>query len=191
MSLVLASSLLIACTPSYDWREIQPAEEPFVFMLPGKPVAMTRKINLDGLPVDMRMHGAQVNQLSFTAAWTTLDESATELNDRPAIRAQALSAMQAGMTRNIAGSVVSSEEQLLPIIDSTGTPIGQVPGVKVHIRGTARGEPADMIAVFVGFGATLYQFVVLGADPPAEHVETFLGSLRLRAGKPSAVALTS
>lgn len=179
---------LVGCTPPFDWREIQPAQEPFIVMMPAKPAAMTRSINLDGRKVSMRMHGALVEGHSFTAAWVELDEADTPVDQRQQARNQALQAMQTGMTRNINGQVAQTTSVVVKLVSPAGDPVGQVPGRRLHITGTARGEPAEMHALFVGLGAMQFQFVVLGRDVPAEHVETFLDSVRIRTGRPRAVA---
>jgi hypothetical protein len=190
VALWLLAMVTMGCTPTYDWREIHPAEEPFTVMLPARPAAMTRKINLDGVPVSMRMHGALVQGHSFTGAWLRLDESGTP-SERQEKRKQALAAMQTGMVSNIAGKVVKREEVIVQLVNAAGAPVGQVPATRVRASGTARGEPAEMHAIFVGLGDTLYQFVVLGKDAPIEQINTFLDSIRLRAGQAAALAARS
>jgi hypothetical protein len=180
-----------ACTPTYDWREIHPAEEPFTVMLPARPAAMERNINLDGLAVSMRMHGAMAQGHSFTAAWLRLDESDTPEDQRQEKRNKALTAMQTGMVRNIQGKVAQRDEVIVQLVNAAGTAVGRVPATRVRVKGVARGEPAEMHAIFVGLGDTLYQFVVLGKDAPAEQVDTFLESIRLRVGQPAALAIGS
>jgi hypothetical protein len=185
---VCALIALTACSPTYDWREIQPADEPLALMLPGKPSALTRQINLDGVIVSMRMHGALVKESSFTAAWAELDESKVDINDRPAFRKKALDAMQVSMTRNIAGTVASREAVNVRLINETSQPVGQVPGERLTIRGTARGSAATLHGVFVSFGARVYQFVVIGENVPESEVKTFIESIQIRVAKPSAMA---
>lgn len=180
--------LLVGCSPTYDWREVQPADEPLAIMLPAKPSSMTRKINLDGNDVSMRMHGALVNENSFTAAWVELDETDIAIDDRPAFRAKTLKAMQTGMTRNIAGTIESSEVRNVRLIDESSRPIGQVPGELLVVRGTARGAATTLHGLFVGFGARVYQFVVIGSQVPDAQLKTFIESIQLRIDKPSAIA---
>jgi len=50
-------ALLAGCAPEYNWREIRAADDGYVVMLPDKPAALTRRIDLDGLPVSMSMKG--------------------------------------------------------------------------------------------------------------------------------------
>lgn len=180
--------VLTGCTPRFDWREIQPAQEPFSIMMPARPAAMTRSINLDGRTVSMRMHGALVEGHSFTAAWVELDEAETPVDERQQARSRALQAMQTGMTRNINGRVLDTTTVIVKLVSPAGDAVGQVPGRRLHITGTARGEPVDMHALFVGLGAMQFQFVVLGRDLPVEHVDTFMRSIRIRTGRPKAMA---
>jgi len=185
---LIALFMLTACSPTYDWREIQPADEPLALMLPGKPSALTRQINLDGVVVSMRMHGALVSENSFTAAWAELDESEVDIDERPTFRKSALDAMKTAMTRNIAGTVESSEVHNVRLIDQASQPVGQVPGERVTIRGTARGVATTLHGVFVGFGSRVFQFVIIGDKVPAPEIKTFIESIQIRVAKPSAVA---
>lgn len=191
VALPLLMVVTAGCTPTYDWREIHPAEEPFMVMLPARPAALERNINLDGLSVSMRMHGAQAQGHSFTAAWFRLDESDTPEDERQEKRNKALNAMQTGMVSNIKGKVTQRDEVIVQLVNAAGTAVGQVPATRVRVNGIARGEPAEMHAVFVGLGDTLYQFVVLGKDVPMEQIDTFLESIRLRVGQPAALAVGS
>lgn len=186
--LALVVFALSACSPTYDWREIQPTDEPLALMLPGKPSALTRQINLDGVIVSMRMHGALVNENSFTAAWAELDETQIAIEDRPAFRKKTLDAMQTAMTRNIAGTVQAREVRNVRLINEASQPVGQVPGELLTVQGTARGEAATLNGLFVSFGARVYQFVVIGDQVPEPQIQTFIESIQIRIAKPSAMA---
>jgi len=186
---LIALFAFTGCSPTYDWREIQPTDEPLALMLPGKPSALTRQINLDGVIVSMRMHGALVNQNSFTAAWAELDESEIDIDERPAFRNRVLKSMQTAMTRNIAGTVESTEVRNVRLIDEASQPVGRVPGQLLRVRGTARGVDTTLHGIFVGFGARVYQFVIIGDKVPASEIKTFIESIQIRVAKPSAVAL--
>jgi hypothetical protein len=170
-----AASLLAACAPDYNWREIRSAEQGWVVMLPGKPATMTRRIRLDGLDVSMTMHGARVGDTSFTVAVAALPDA------EPATRARAVAAMRAGMVRNIAGTEREARPAPLPVVDEAGKAVGTEAAVRVDATGTAQGKPQQLLAGFGARGARAYQWVVLGPSVDREQARTFLESFRLLA----------
>jgi hypothetical protein len=170
-----AASLLAACAPDYNWREIRSAEQGWVVMLPGKPATMTRRIQLDGLDVSMTMHGARVGDTSVTVAVAALPDA------EPATRARAVAAMRAGMLRNIAGTEREALAAPLRVVDEAGKAVGAEAAVRVDATGTAQGKPQQLLAGFGARDARAYQWVVLGPSLDREQARTFLESFRLLA----------
>lgn len=155
---------LSACSPKYDWREVRGTAAPFVVMLPGKPSAQTRTINLDGTQVAMTMTGAEVDGATFAVGSAELPDAA---------KAQAaLQAMKTGMIRNISGTVTrekaeSNGGQSIIELEASGQP---GPG----------GEARKLSARFVQKGRRVYQVIVLGGAKavPPEQIDTFLTSFK-------------
>lgn len=186
--LITASCVLTACSPTFDWRVVRPDQAPFMIDMPAKPATLTRKINLDGLPVSMEMHGARVGKLNFTAAWARLPEADSESGPEPGqpaapdteVLTKALAAMQQGMLNNIGGKVIAQRPQTLALVNPLGEQAGLIPATFVEASGSAGGEAVRMQAVFVSLNRMLLQFVVLGTDWSEEAAGTFLASVRLR-----------
>lgn len=191
--LLLTPFLLAACSPDFDWRVVRPEQAPFMLDMPAKPANLTRRINLDGLQVDMQMHGARVGKLNFTAAWVRLpsgpagadapaDPAAAATPVRPAanVSGKALAAMEQGMINNVAGKLSTAREQPLRLVNALGEQTGLVPARFVDVTGNAGGEAVRMQAIFVALGNAAMQFVVLGSDWSDEAAQTFLDSVRLR-----------
>ena len=169
----LAATLLAACSPDYNWREVRSAGDGYLVMLPGKPVSMTRKIRLDDIEVSMTMQGARVGEASFTVAVATLPD------DSAATREKAQAAMRAGMVRNIGGTESSAQMRSITVVDAAGAARAQVPALRVEAAGSAQGKPATMLAGFTASGTRAYQWVVVGSGFPHEEALTFLDSFRL------------
>jgi hypothetical protein len=169
----LAATLLAACSPEYNWREVRSSNDGYLVLLPGKPVSMTREIRLDELEVSMTMQGARVGEASYTVAVATLPD------DQSTTREKARAAMRAGMVRNIGGTESAAEERSVTVIDATGAARGQVPAVRVEASGNVQGKPATMLAGFTASGTRAYQWVVIGSGFPREEARTFLESFRL------------
>ena len=183
---LLACALLAGCSSRYDWREVSPPQAPMKMMLPAKPAEMTRQINLNGLEVDMQMHGARAGGQMFTAAWVRLPQAAREevpAADRPVL---ALKAMQEGMLNNISATTSDMQERTISLISPGGDKIGLAPARFVEAEGVARDEPIHMQAVFVSLGDNLFQFVVMGSDWSDEAAKIFFESAQLQVFTPAA-----
>lgn len=180
--------VLSACTPTWDWREIRPTDAPLSVMLPGKPAEMTRTIDLDGVPVAMTMHGALVDGLRFTAAWFDLPVAGSGIDGAAGARAEsqreatdrALAAMQAGMLRNIAGTIENQALRRVPLLDTTGKPQGDRVAQFIDATGTVQGESMRMQAMFTADGSHCMQFVIVGKPWSDGAAQTFFAGVRLR-----------
>ncbi|UCE32652.1 MAG: hypothetical protein JSW68_07130 [Burkholderiales bacterium] len=174
--IALACAMLIlaaGCAPEYNWREIRAEPQGFRVMLPGKPATMTRRIDLDGMPVEMSMHGAKVRDTSFTVAMAGLSDASG------ATGARAMAAMRAAMTRNIQGRELASGMTQVELVDASGAARGIVPALWIEVAGMMRERPASMLARFSVLGDRAYQWVVLGYEIDREQALTFLDSLKL------------
>lgn len=165
--------LLAGCSPPYDWREVRAEDGSSMVLMPGKPAKLTRPIDLNGLRVDMAMHGAQAVETAFTVGTVTLPDASD------ATRRRALDAMRTGMVRNIDGTERSVREVSVPLVDAQGRSVGTVAGVEVEATGRMRDADATLIARFVAAGSKAWQAVVLGPRVEREPAETFLQSFRL------------
>jgi len=173
LAAIVVSALLAACSPEHDWREIRAEESGLSVALPAKPATLTRRIELDGLQVDMTMIGAQARGIAYTVGTVTLPDA------DGAARERALATMRAAMVRNIAGTERVSRPVTMMLVDAAGQPVGTVSGIEIEAAGRMRDREATLIARFVGVGASAWQAVVLGTDPDREQATTFLESLKL------------
>lgn len=189
----LALLMLAGCSPTYDWRQVEPEQAPVTVALPAKPAQMTRSINLDGLKVSMEMHGARAGGQSYTVGWVRLPPATAEPGtETPALEPQVLAqqrkklvqktlkAMQAGMLNNIAAEPGVAQERTLRLVDSSGQKVGLIPAVFVDVIGSARGTPQRMQALFAALGDDLVQFVVLGETWSDEAAAIFIESAQVR-----------
>ncbi|ALK95674.1 membrane protein [Massilia sp. WF1] len=161
-ALLLASFLLAACSPKYNWRDYASPDAPYRVMFPAKPASFTRTIDLDGMQVSMTMTAADVDGTTFAVGSAEAPDEA---------RAQAaLAAMQEALVRNIGATVSSQKDAATPGKASRD----------VEASGSARGAPVRLVGHFEARGKRFYQVIVLGkADAmPAEQVEQFLTSFK-------------
>lgn len=165
--------VLAGCSPEYNWREIKATTDGYAVMLPAKPSSATRRINLEGLSIEMTMQGASAADNSFAVGTVKLPA------DDDAARAKAAGAMRAQMVRNIAGKETASAQFSVPVVDRAGVKVGAALATRIEATGQAQGKPAVLLAGFVARGARVYQYLVLGPNPDREQAAVFLDSFKL------------
>ena len=158
---LLLLAALTACSPDYNWRQVQNSDASFAALFPAKPASHAQEINLDGIRTSMSMTAAEVNGAVFAIGSAPL--SGQELVQ------PALTAMKTAMVRNIGGVVAS--EKTVP---------GPTPFNEVVADGSRNGRPIRLTARFAERNQRVYQAVVIGApqDVPAEAIETFMSSFK-------------
>ena len=166
---------LCGCTPDFNWREVRYPDHGVNLTLPGKPDSMTRRIQLDGMAVDMTMIGAQAGGNKFVVGVITLAQSDAALTNK------ALAAMRGQMLRNIGGTEQSADAVMVKLVDAGGEVRGVTPGLLVDALGSAQGQPQRMLAGFVGHRARVYQYLVIGpqAGFRLDEARLFADSIRL------------
>ena len=164
LSLLLASALLGACSPKYNWRDYASPDAPYKIMFPAKPASVTRTIDLDGMQVSMTMTAAEVDGTTFAVG-------SAEAPDEAHARA-ALPAMRLALLRNIGAGDSPAQAAAGP----DGKAVSEI-----DTTGNTKGGPVRLVGHFEARGKRFYQVIVLGkanAVPP-EQIEQFLTSFKL------------
>jgi hypothetical protein len=158
---LLLATLLAACSPDLNWREVHAGDGAYTVLMPAKPAAHSRRLELGSIQAEMTLRGAEVDGVSYVVGAAVL---AT-----PAEAQQALQSMQDGMLRNIGAGqhqaqTVSVDQHSMTEVRATGK--------------TPAGQPVSLAARFATRGTRAYQAVVLGPSSKvnAEAVQTFLES---------------
>lgn len=162
----LICTWVLACTPTYDWRDLQVSDAPAQAVFPCRPDRFSRAVALAGTAVRMQL-------ASCTAAGTTFGLSHVRLADASQVDA-ALQALRRAATDNIGGAARPLSRL-------------QVPGAAAHplaerLRFESRrpdGSTLRAEAAFFTAGTHVYQASVVGAELDAEAVDTFFAGLRL------------
>lgn len=158
---------LSACSPKYDWREVQGAGAPYTVALPAKPSSLSRPINLDGTQVTMTMTAAEVDDVTFAVGTAELPDAAKAQ--------QALAAMKTTLVKNIDGTIRQEK--------TTGSAAAPT-SIEIEAIGepSARtgGQPRVLFARFIAKDMRVYQIVVVGKEKAVtrELVDTFFTSFR-------------
>lgn len=76
MALLLAVGGCVACSPTFNWRTLQPEGTPLEALMPCKPESASRMVPLVGTPVELHMHSCDTGGLTFAIAWAELADAA-------------------------------------------------------------------------------------------------------------------
>lgn len=160
---------LSACSPKFDWREVNDNDAPYVALFPAKPNYHTKELELDGIRVKMTMTGADVDKLSFAVAYAKIETAENNLEKNKQAQARILAAMQAGMINNIHGTIIAQSAN--PIKDSI-TVIGR----------SQNGKEVRLVGRFIAHGPYVLQAVVIGENKSftPENLEMFFSSIKLK-----------
>lgn len=154
---VVVLSVLSACAPEYDWRELKSAEGAFSALMPAKPAFEERPL-AHSSDIIMRLWSAQVADSVFGIGYA----------DYPTAGAQLLDATRDALVANMRGHVV--EER----------PVAQY-GLDGREFTAESGDVELKARLFVS-GRRLYQVAVLGRksslSAPGADVDLFLSSFR-------------
>ncbi len=156
--------LLSACSPKYDWREIQGKEAPYVIAFPAKPGQQTRTIPLDGQNIDMTMSSTQIDGLTFAVSSAKMPDLA---------RAQAaLPLLKKALINNVQGEV--KQASTLKLRAGEGEQL-ELLGSQNRQGGTRQ---IGVNARFIRHGRYIYQLVVTGPKEKLlpNTVDTFFTS---------------
>jgi len=158
---LLLLAALTACSPDYNWRQVQNADAAYTALFPAKPSSHAREINLDGIRTTMSMTAAEVHGALFAVGSAELSGAA--------LVQPALAAMKTAMVRNIGGTIVSDRN--VP---------GPAPYNELVANGSRNGRPVRLTARFAARNRRVYQAVVIGApqEVPAEAIDTFMSSFK-------------
>jgi hypothetical protein len=168
---VLATFVLSACSPTYNWRDYSSPDAPYRVMFPAKPATYARKVDLNGMQVSMTMTAAEVEDTMFAVGSAEAPDAA---------QAQAaLQAMKTALVRNIGGKVTS--EKVAAASASSNGQATQSSAVDVEATGTRNGVPIRLVGHFVSRDKRFYQVVVMGkaAAVATEQTDQFLSSFKL------------
>jgi len=169
LPLLLLSAAAVACSPTFNWRELRTEGTPLLALMPCKPESAVRSVPLGGTPTTLHMHSCDTGGLTFAVAWADLPDAARAPEALAQWRGAALAAIR-----------------LAPALalDSQTQWTAQVPGADAAQGLTAQGSthdnlPVQMRAVYFARGHQIYQAAVYGTRLPEAEADTFFEGLRL------------
>jgi hypothetical protein len=170
-TVLLAASLLGACSPKYNWRDYTSKDAPYSVMFPGKPATHTREIDLNGTKVSMTMTASEIDGTIFAVGSAEAPDAATAQS--------AVASMKTALVRNI-GATVTSEKAASSATAGNAT-ASQRTAIDIEATGMRNGTPTRLLGHFEARDKRFYQVIVMGkanAIAP-EQADQFISSFKL------------
>ena len=167
--LLAATLALVACNPTFNWRDLRPANTPLQALMPCKPDVAERTLPLAGNPAVVHMHSCEAGGLTYAVAWADVQD--------PARIPEVLVAWRAGTLATLRANP-ESQESANPEIQR------RVPGAETTLAAQAKGqtpggEPVQVQAVYFSKGRQVFQAAVYGQRMPPEGLAPFFEGLQL------------
>ena len=158
---------LLACAPALEWREVRVAQTPLRLLMPCRPHAQDRTIQLAGQPVQWRLLVCSTGDHSVGVGWADMGS--------PAQVGPALTGLLAAAGANLGAATPSA------------TPL-RVPGATPHagsqqVRVVGRrsdGQPVQMQLALFTFGTSVFQVTAMGPSVTTDLTEPLMDSLRFQ-----------
>ena len=162
---VIPLATLVACSPVLDWREVQPEGGGLVAMFPCKADRYARGVMVGGTSLRMEMHVCAAGGATYALSHVDVPN--------PAVVAATLTELRVVAAANLGGV----GPHVVPLQISGMTPNAEASMLSIS------GKLPDGVAVreraaFFAKGLRVYQASVIGANPPADAVDTFFSGLR-------------
>jgi len=167
---LLATMLVSACSPKFNWRDYRSNDAPYTVQFPGKPAQQTRTVDLDGQQVSLTMAATEIDGTTFAVASGELPDAA---------HAQmAMQAMKTAMVKNIDG-VVSSDK--VSAVSSGNAGGAQQTSIDIEAKGSQNGASMLLSGKFIAKDKRVYQVIVVGHEKQVvrDTVDTFISSFKL------------
>ncbi len=172
---VAASLMVMACSPSYNWREVRVNDTELLGLLPCKPDTGSRVVALGGKDVEMHMTGCDVGDTTYAIASADLKDPGAVLAVLTQWRTATLANMAAERTTET--PLLASATSHMPAVAVVAATGKKRDGAAVRLQGIwfARGTQV--------FHAAVYAAPVANTDPKsrgADSIEPFFSGLKFQ-----------
>lgn len=156
------ASLLAACSPEYDWRELSVADGRATAAFPAKVQTESRPVHLDGVQLPFALTFAAVGKGLFAVGYASLPEP---VRGNPGEAARLAGALTRAFYANLG---LQPPEQL------------PAPGEEITLHAELDGEPLRLVARVMVLDGAVMEAVAMGParSLPVERAQEFVRSLR-------------
>ncbi|MDP5009257.1 MAG: hypothetical protein NWQ13_09835 [Glaciimonas sp.] len=164
-----AALLLSACSPAFNWRQVQSNDAPYSVMLPAKPATFTREVDLDGIKINMTMMAAEVENTVFAVGSAKVADTQHT--------AVVLQAIKTALLKNINGRIKvekttaqrnNADTRNSIVIEAVGT--------------DTKGQATSLFAHLQSKNQQIYQVMVIGPENgkavSRDNIDTFMESFK-------------
>lgn len=158
---------LVACSPSFNWREVRPENTRLSLLLPCKPDKAQKIVPFGGQPTLLSMLGCDAGGATFAVAVADLRDASKA--------ASTLAQWQSATLTNMKADPRASQVLALKLPGASSAP--------PPLRVLARGRRADGVAVsgqagYFAHGSQVFQAVIYAGEIAPEVAETFFAGLK-------------
>ena len=163
---VATATLLTACSPTLNWREVRPEGTRLALLLPCKPDRAQKIVPLGGPATPLSMLGCDAGDATFAVAVADLGDAAKV--------APVLAQWQ---SLTLANMKARSAPQVLPLKLPGAAALPPASLVKAEGQGPD-GKPVSGQAAYFAQGSQVFQVVMYSPRIAPEVAETFFSSLK-------------
>ncbi len=165
-AVLLATVLLAACSPTFDWREVRIPSTQLKALLPCKPQSGSRRVQMGPHAVDLQVTGCDAGGATFAVLHADLRD--------PARVDEAL----ANWNKATLATMKAGPPQARPFVPKGAT--ASASSVRVGARGsTPAGVAVRSDAAYFASGTHVFQAVVLAPDARADVLQAFFEGLKI------------
>lgn len=158
-------TVLAACNPTFNWREVRPDNTRLSALLPCKPDKAQRSVPLGGQPTELAMLGCDAGGATFAIAVATVGDAGQ------------VAAVLAGWQTATLANIKGGSSQVAPL-QVSGAAL-QPQAVLVRATGQrGNGSVVQSQAAYFAQGRQVFQAVIYADRLTPEVAETFFSGLK-------------
>ena len=162
---------LAACSPAFNWRDVQPDNTALHLLLPCKPDVAQQTVPMGGVPTLLTVMGCDAGGSTFAVAVADMGNADARVD----VLNQWQRATLSGIKADAAGSGVQRVPAKVP--GAVGTP---APVLVKALGQRADGSAIHSHALYFAHGTQVFQLVMLASTIAPEAEEMFFSSVKLR-----------
>lgn len=165
------AAVLTACSPPFNWRDVQPDNTALALLLPCKPDTAQQTVPMGGVPTALTVMGCDAGGATFAVAVADIG-TATKLVE---VLGQWQNVTLAGIKAGATGSDVQRTAAKVP--GAAGTP---APVLIKALGQRANGSAIHSHALYFAHGTQVFQVVMLASTITPEAEDMFFSSVKLK-----------
>ena len=161
---LVATSLLVACNPTFNWRDVRPENTRLGVLMPCKPEKAQKTVVMGGKPVELNLVACDAGGATFAVSVADVGRA---------------SDMAATLTRWQSATLANMKAT--PNTPVTTVKVAGLPGGAALVAANGQrvnGQAVSSQAVYFVQGTQVFQAVMYAAEIKPEVAETFFSSLK-------------